>query len=242
MHAFEQFVYDALKEKILSWDRTVTTHIYAISFYIYDEDDEPRRPSLTLGYNTIQHWKESIPQASDSDEAKWNYAYWLQNNETYIGDLEGPLAQKSAELRTDWIRSIGLEYTDEDEEQDSDRTFELGRDITKEFVALSVRVARRLHDDGIIFQQFGTVTPILVHELEYYDEIANQTREANPPGVADEYFAWVIPPWRRTGNSISDSSQSAVDAVTTTRLSSSKIGATTKKQGLLGKLLALFRK
>ena len=33
--------------------------------------------------------------------------------------------------------------------------------------------------------------PIIVHELEYYDQIASQTVEANPAGLAHEFADWV---------------------------------------------------
>lgn len=38
---------------------------------------------------------------------------------------------------------------------------------------------------------FGAPLPILIHELEYYDAIAEQTERANPPGVADAFARWV---------------------------------------------------
>ena len=53
-----------------------------------------------------------------------------------------------------------------------------------------MRVARRLHEDGIITGKFGRTVPIIVHELEIYDAIIEQTREANPPGATDEFEEW----------------------------------------------------
>lgn len=32
---------------------------------------------------------------------------------------------------------------------------------------------------------------MLIHELEYYDQIATQTEAANPPGLADDFITWV---------------------------------------------------
>jgi hypothetical protein len=32
---------------------------------------------------------------------------------------------------------------------------------------------------------------VLVHELEYYDEIVQQNRGANPPELVNELAAWV---------------------------------------------------
>ena len=33
--------------------------------------------------------------------------------------------------------------------------------------------------------------PVLVHELECYEAITRRTEAANPPGLADEFTAWV---------------------------------------------------
>jgi hypothetical protein len=30
-----------------------------------------------------------------------------------------------------------------------------------------------------------------IHELEYYDEIAQQNRDANPDELADEFSSWI---------------------------------------------------
>ncbi len=67
----------------------------------------------------------------------------------------------------------------------------LSAKITEQFVALCVRVARALHDGGVITGKFRRLIPIIMHELEYYDQIAEQTREANPPGLTVEFEEWV---------------------------------------------------
>lgn len=32
---------------------------------------------------------------------------------------------------------------------------------------------------------------MILHELEYYEGIARRTEAANPPGLADDFTAWV---------------------------------------------------
>jgi hypothetical protein len=76
--------------------------VYAVSFGLYNDDDDPRRPSLTIGFNANKKWRDSIAQASSSDEAKWNYAFWLQNELLVIG--RGEWANRIDE----WIDSLGL--------------------------------------------------------------------------------------------------------------------------------------
>jgi hypothetical protein len=60
-----------------------------------------------------------------------------------------------------------------------------------EFVAMLERVVRDLHADGVIERTFGRRVPVLIHELEYYDEIAEQNQRANPDGLADAFAAWI---------------------------------------------------
>jgi hypothetical protein len=44
--------------------------IYAISFFIYDEDDDPQKPTITIGYNTESQVKRVLdPAGRDPDPA-----------------------------------------------------------------------------------------------------------------------------------------------------------------------------
>ena len=184
MEKFERHIYESVKRS-LTTIKDVTDRIYALSFFIYDEDDDPRRPTLTFGYNTLDRWAECTPVAnsnvawpvaSDSSEAKWNYAFWLQNEVCVIGAA----GTEGAVLRQEWIQSLGLAYSDDEETKDIERCMRLGGQITEQFVTLCVRVSMALHDGGSITGKFGRPLPIIVHELEYYDQIAEQTRRANP--------------------------------------------------------------
>jgi hypothetical protein len=38
---------------------------------------------------------------------------------------------------------------------------------------------------------FGRAIPVLIHELEYCDEIAEQNVRANPDGLADDFARWI---------------------------------------------------
>jgi len=71
---------EILRNMILSsingWDEQ---DIYAVSLFVYDMADNPCRPTVTLGYNTEKQVKAIIANASDEQEARWNYAFWLQN-------------------------------------------------------------------------------------------------------------------------------------------------------------------
>jgi hypothetical protein len=89
------------------------------------------------------------------------------------------------------LRAEGLWYTDEEDEADFDACTIVADAITARWVALCVEMARALHASGAIAQRFGRRIPIIVHELEYYPKIAEQTAAANPPGVATEFVAWI---------------------------------------------------
>lgn len=158
--------------------------IYAISFFTYDEDDEPQQPALTVGYNTESQVKHVLDNAKDRGgrrypdpaEARWNYAYWLQNELAVIGDSNRD--PEGAAQRTQWIKAIPRFHGHP----------EL---ITARFVAACVRMTHSLHEAGLIERAVGHPVPVLIHELEYHEQIAKQTEAANPPGLAKAFAAWV---------------------------------------------------
>lgn len=201
---FEAYISQTFAQEIGSWDEATRADIYALSFFIYDHDDDPREPMVHLGYNTESYWRAQIPRASDALEAKWNFAFWSQEFKAVIATPDGehwvdPDPEGIA-LRDAWLASEGLDYSDErpDIPPPSHRTlvqsFELmeqWQDVTQAFVALCVRVSHRLHESGVITVAFGHTIPIIIHELEYYRQIADQTRAANPPGSTQEFDDWV---------------------------------------------------
>lgn len=187
MNSFEQFLMDQMTSALANIDTSTIKDIYALSFFIYDDEDDPRRPVLQLGYNTLTQAADSKPSASGAEEAKWNFAFWLQNEVAFVGQT----GSEGRQLLEDLLKSRGLWYSDEDEEADFDRCMEIGSVITDCFVDACVRIARMLHETGTLEQHFTRPLPIIVHELEYYDLIAVQTRSANPPGLAKEFEDWV---------------------------------------------------
>jgi hypothetical protein len=165
--------------------------IYVVSLFVYDEEDDPRLPTVTVGFNTEADVAQSIDPAvvwaTDEQEARWNYAFWRQNELTIAcasyTDPDG------AKLREDWARQSKLWY---DLPEGEDALFnERGVPLTRAFVQLLVEVVQRLHLDGDIERVFGRTLPVLIHELEYYEQIAIQNLAANPDGVVPAGFvAW----------------------------------------------------
>jgi hypothetical protein len=153
--------------------------VYVVSLLVYDEDDDPYRPTVMVGFNTEAAVQREIDRAPDADEARWNYAYWLQNDLGILGDSGSD--PHGASLRDQWIREHRLE-------PDRDGP----RDVTRAFVDLLERVVRSLHRSDDIVGVFGRSVPVLIHELEYYTEIAQQNQRANPEGLADQFAGWIF--------------------------------------------------
>lgn len=146
-----------IEQAISQWEEK---DIYAISLYIQDEEDDPCRPTVTLGYNTEEQVTKALSDASDEQEARWNYAFWIQNEELCWG--RGGTEKDVRE----WIAEKGFEQEDEYE-------------ITEAFVELLVDIVSDLHQSGLLKNKFGKEIPVLIHELEYYDAIAEQNIWAN---------------------------------------------------------------
>lgn len=152
--------------------------IYVFSFFVYDNEDDPRKPTLTIGYNTFSNFEQEKTRASSDEEAKWNYAFWLQNNLILIGEND----VNGGELIKNWVSDLGLQY--DDHEADFDQSFK-GQKITENFVALLVQIVQESHSEEL------THLPILIHELEYYDIIRDQNILANGPERVREFTSWI---------------------------------------------------
>lgn len=177
----------AIESGLQSIPETERESIYVVSLFIYDDEDDPRQPTLTLGYNTVEQWRSNVDSASSSAEAKWNYAFWLQNTLATFGEGGTP----SGETIRSWIRALWLWYSDEDEQDNFERCMRFAQQITDRFVSACCDAVAALHADGVVVRLFGRSIPLLVHELEYYDQIATQNELANPPGLCAEFVSWI---------------------------------------------------
>jgi hypothetical protein len=187
----DDFLYESIRSALEKTPSAEAPDIYVASLLVYDSEDDPRRPTITVGYNTERAAQEAMAglhPASTADEARWNYAFFLQNELSVIGDPESD--PDGASLVETWAKEKGYWYSDAEEEEDFDETEERVAGLTRDFVGLAVKAVRRLHEGGEVERVFGRAIPVLIHELEYYDEIGEQNLDANPPGVADEFAHW----------------------------------------------------
>lgn len=179
----KQILLEQIKNKIAAWDKS---DIYAVSLFVYDMNDNPCEPVVVLGYNTMQQVRTEIPNADGEQEAKWNYAFWLQNDEISFGTGETQSYVKQ------WIKDLGYSYFTYEEMFEAEEGPEesLYEGITEAFIQVLIEVVKELHESYFIKEQFGREIPVLIHELEYYEEIAVQNLEANPSDVVEEFVAF----------------------------------------------------
>ena len=148
--------------------------IYAFSLYMFAIDDEPSQQTVTFGYNTEEQFEKSLEKASGPIEARWNYAFWLQNSEFIFGEDDG--TEKDIQ---EWLKENNLINLPWDDEE-----WIIEEAFAKEMVA----IVKDIHEKGIIKDKFGKELPILVHKLEYYDEVAKINKEANGEYLPEDFL------------------------------------------------------
>jgi hypothetical protein len=203
MDTFEEYIYQRFAEAIRSWPPAVARDIYVIVIYISLLDNDSRFAKLSLNYNTLSNWKERVPDASDEAEAKWNYAFWPDDDKIRLcespkynprhPDLEG------IRLRDEYLRSHLPQYDLSDAESDDllrsddSQFYEYESEVINAVVDVCCSVIRRLHGGGMITQTCGRSVPVVVEMLNDSgdDEYRlAQVEAANPTGLANDYINW----------------------------------------------------
>lgn len=194
---FLQHLRSGCVEALRSLPADVRSDTYAVSLFVYDEEDDPWRPTVTVDVNTESRVNFAL-NASDDErpspywvpsspaEARWNYAFWRQDPIAVLADATSDPA--GATLREQWLRDSG-QWVDEIDEEAWEN-----QQVTSSFVDMLVAIAQDMHASGLIAELFAESIPVLIHELEYYDEIARQCESANPDGQAATFAAWVRNP------------------------------------------------
>jgi hypothetical protein len=159
--------------------------VYAFSFWVSYADDDPRRPEVWFGSNTEAQFESSLDRASDQAEARWNFAFWRQNQIEVIGGDD----RHGAAMFAAWFEhDLGLWFTDEEETADPDCADEIGSQMQFYFFRKMADVVALLHERGKTLGANAWRLPIIVHELEYHDEIAAQNERVNPSAVLPDEF------------------------------------------------------
>lgn len=142
-------------ETIISDWNDIPEDVYVLSLYIETNEGEGSA-ELYLGFNTEENCRRIIDGFdSDDDEARWNYACWLQNDQPLFGK-DNRVYIKNA--------GSGGEYR------------------------LAASAVKLLHKSGVIARKFGKELPVIIHELEYYPEIAEHNIAANGKKLVPKKF------------------------------------------------------
>lgn len=162
--------------------------IYVISLFVYDYCDNPCKPTVTIGYNTEKQVQSELAKgfAFNEEEARWNYAFWLQNDFFVFGEDE------TAEIVKNWIIENGFPYNEDYHTVGDDEYYEKTSEITKAFVSILIGIVQEIHSEGHLINKFGKELPIIIHEIEYYDEIAEQNIKANGQKLVNDFAEWCL--------------------------------------------------
>lgn len=180
--------YDKLTKAIHAIPEELAKDIYALSFFYYAEEDDPRFPSIEVSYNTTEQYKKETANASDETEAQWNYAFWLQEAIEKIGGAADELLRKWFKETPYYYSEAENEAAEEDDEL-FDKLLEQGGNFETEFTEGIISLTRKLFKENVTEKKFGKDIPIIIHELEYYDQPIAWTQKANKPGLIEPFIA-----------------------------------------------------
>ncbi len=135
---------------------------YALSLLISGKN-------LELDYN-----EESEKNKDLISEERWNYAFWDQVNSKKIFNEK--------EIFIDW-----LDYID----YKKDKFYSIKELIYHPvFKKILINVLNDIRNEGIIKDKFGKEVLIIIHDLEYYDDINALTKKVNEKELLTNFFIW----------------------------------------------------
>ena len=173
-----QIIKNRAREIMSTWDET---DIYAVSFFVYAIGAYTYGGFENVSEFHVSYNAESdCPGAGKCSEERWNYAYWRQET-TPVIDPYDPTPE--TKLLFDWYRQQGLEnigYEDEEGEHGPVGNYEL--------LMAAADAARQLQEEGFLREKVHRPIPIIVHDLEYCDDVFEATRIANPNGEAADFL------------------------------------------------------
>lgn len=162
--------------------------VYALALYYYCDDDEPCFPKVELNFNTSAHFQSQISEASSQAEAKWNYAYWLQEPSWEIGGEEDQLLAQWFQQTPYYYSMEQMEYAQEEDDDLFEELLEKGEQFDQLFIEEIIKMVQQLFTENIIQNTFGKNIPVIIHELEYYEEPISWTKKANPKALISEFI------------------------------------------------------
>ena len=168
-------------EQISNKLNTITDKdIYAFNLYLEYYNDNPYEPTITFGYNTIENYENACKE-TDELEAKWNYAFWLQNEIFVLG------IDETKNIVKNWFLKNNLGYKTYEEFFDNEIDEKLCDKIDKKIKKEMVEAIKEIQNSNIIKNQFNKEIPIIIHELEYTNELAKLNENANSKNSVKEF-------------------------------------------------------
>jgi len=145
---------------------------------------------LEMSHNTESQAQAAASLVKDPREARWNYAYWLQEPTAIFG-RDSKQERRDIAVRDAWMRQTDLFYNDEEEIEYPDMVEPKMERLPTAFHEVLTRVATRLHGDSVLDKRWGKPLPIIIHNGDFDEETLRLTRAGNPPEVLSEFGEWM---------------------------------------------------
>lgn len=195
MDTFERHIANCVIDIISSWTLTNIDDIYVIGIGIQFTDDDTRLGQIVLMHNTEQNCKNQLHLASSPDEAKWNYSFWIHDENRVCRYSKMTLNSHCNQLRLQWLHFLdlipagdNLNDLDDTTRYDEVRAFD-------SFLELCSRLVSYLHESGIILRLLGKTIPIVISILNDMSEsegkVGDRVITSNPSEVNSEIVKWI---------------------------------------------------
>ncbi|MCX2680055.1 hypothetical protein OOZ15_08910 [Galbibacter sp. EGI 63066] len=170
----EKHIFDEITKGIKEVSKTEKGEVYAYSLLIYDVLNDPINSSLTLGYNTIEHLGEV-----DDPDIKWEIAGWLKEGVVKIGTIDDSIG---SELITNWIKEMGLFYTEEEAWEHEEACWNKAEEISLRFMQMLIRIIQKIH------QQYRLNVPLVMYQFETFEGVTAYNIQANGKELVKEFL------------------------------------------------------
>lgn len=168
-------MYEAIKNAILSHKRWKGKDIYA-AMIVIEWDVMGDVLDILINCNRDQFTNMGPLNL----EERWDYSHWGDRNEINIV----PEIINDTEI-VQWLLEMGVERVGED--IDGQKLVKGGREVLQ----MLKETAAMLLEDEEIAANIGVDTPILIHELEYFEPYISTNIELNEGKMIKSYLKWM---------------------------------------------------
>lgn len=186
---YEELVYHRCLNSIENIETSTRTEIYALglmvsTFWSADERniEVTYQSVIWLRHNTRAQWKQSVAQAWDENEAKWNPSFWHQEYAEIAplsAEYGNPPSVAEFEMRDDWCAAQDIGVTSRDE---GGRCLYNDQQLERAIVALCECTIKKLHDEKVVSAHFGNPLPFVIYD-DGGSIYLESTMKANPPSA-----------------------------------------------------------